>query len=377
VKKFFAFALLVVLVLSMASLSLAAELSSIIGGRYYGYFSTIDGDKGFNPAPGVDAWDTILGATVKEENSFGTSWATIKFIADTWNQKIYHSFGIDNIAGSPLSLGFDSHDSGTANLGQQFMGDLFNDFKADPFFNTCDMAGSFNLKYITDTFEFRGEAKVYDSDGDTDNTIDEGVDKDGNPILVPDQYSEAYALGLIFKTDAGKFYVGAKTQQGVDDPFYIVGGDFKLNDVGLKLDLWLNDSGIANQGEFTNAFWAGGGHQTLQATITYDKITGQLMYSKPEADLDDVIGAGIAYQLTSNWTAGAKYFAVDDSVAEDGFYDVYGMFDVGAWDLKVGVSNAQFPFGHCGDKNEGGNYNSKQAFESEDPFFYVGVHFEF
>ncbi len=375
-KKFFALALLVILVLSMASMSLAAELSSIIGGRYYGYFSTIDGDKGFNPSPGVDAWDTILGATVKEENSFGTSWATIKFIADTWNQKIYHSFGIDNIAGSPLSLGFDSHDSGTTNLGQQFMGDLFNDFKADPFFNTCDMAGSFNLKYVTDTFEFRGEAKVYDPDGDTDNTID--YDDKGNPI--DDGYSEAYALGLIFKTDVGKYFIGAKTQQGVDDPFYIVGGEYKFSeDLKLKVDLWLNKDGIANQGEFQQAFWSNnGGHQTLQATVDYNKFTGQLMFSQPEDDtIDDVYGIGAAYRLTEHWTAGAKYFAVDDAVAEDGFYDVYGMFDVGAWDVKAGVSNAQFPFGHCGDKNEGGNYGSKQAFESEDPFFYIGVHFEF
>ncbi|HYH03293.1 MAG TPA: hypothetical protein VEC37_09340, partial [Bacillota bacterium] len=235
-KKFYALTLAMLLVFSMAAAAMAADYSYIMGGRYYSYFSTIDGDDGFNPAPGVDAWDTILGATVKQNNT----WASIKFIADTWNQKIYHSFGIDNINGSPLSIGFDSHDTGTCNLGQQFMGDLFNDFKADPYFNTCDLAGSFNFKYITDTFEFRGEAKVYDSDGSRPAN---GASED---------ISDAYAAALIFKGDNGKFYVGVHTKDTADsvdsdgkfvkgmvyDPLFVIGADLKLNDIGFKIDFW-------------------------------------------------------------------------------------------------------------------------------------------
>lgn len=377
-KKLIVLALVAAMILCMTSISLGAEFSYSMGGRFYGYFSSIDGDHGFNPSPGVDAWDTILGATVRE----GNSWATIKFIADSWNQKIYHSFGIDNIGGTPWSIGFDSHDTGTTNLGQQFMGDLFNDFKADPLFNTCDMAGSINVKFITDKFEFRGEADVYDADGSTYDRAD------ASNGYYSDDYDERYAVGFIFKNDMGKYYIGGKYDPDYEDPSIILGADLKLNDdLGLKIDLWSFKSGLGNRGEFTQAFWAGGGHQTIQATVTYNKFTGQLMYSKPEIDgLDDVYGIGAAYQI-NKFTVGAKYFAVDDQPVfddqhnivdtEDYFYDVYGMYDVGAWDIKFGVSNAQFPFGQDGDKNEGGNYRDKQATISDDPFFYVGVHFEF
>lgn len=389
-KKFFTMVVVWGLILTMTSIAGAVDFDYSMGGRFYGYVSTIDGDRGFNSSPGVDAWDTILGATLRE----GNTWATIKFIADSWNQKIYHSFGIDNIAGSPLSLGFDSHDSGTTNLGQQFMGDLFNDFKADPLFNTCDMAGSFNLKYITDTFEIRGEADIYDADGSTYDYYDWSD--------IENDYKERYALGFIFKNDLGKYYIGGKYDPKYDDPSIIVGTDLQLTEaLGLKIDFYSFKDGLGNRGEFTNAFWRApkissdgeaswsgrGGHQTLQTTITYNKFTGQLLYSQPEDDdLDDVYGAGLAYQF-NKLTLGAKYFIVDDqvsydknrnpSITDDNFYDVYAMYDVGAWDLKFGVSNAQFAFGQDGDKNEGGNYYDKQATISDDPFFYVGVHFEF
>lgn len=385
-KKFFTMVVVWGLILTMTSIAGAVDFDYSMGGRFYGYFSTIDGDRGFNSSPGVDAWDTILGATLRE----GNTWATIKFIADSWNQKIYHSFGIDNIAGSPLSLGFDSHDNGTTNLGQQFMGDLFNDFKADPLFNTCDMAGSFNLKYITDTFEIRGEAKVYDADGSTYDHYDGWKDAEGNDY--GNDYSERYALGFIFKNDLGKYYIGGKYDPKYDDPSIIVGTDLQLTDaLGLKVDAWSFKSGLGNRGEFSRAFWGSpdAGHQTIQTTVTYNHFTGQLLYSKPENDdLDDVFGAGIAYQI-NKWTLGAKYFLVDDQVSydkdfnesktDDNFYDVYAMYDVGAWDLKFGVSNAQFAFGQDGKYNEGGAGSSMdhQATISDDPFFYVGVHFEF
>lgn len=364
-KKLLILTFVLVMLFSVTSISFGAEYSYIMGGRYYGYFSSIDGDRGFNPAPGVDAWDTILGATVKKDNT----WASIKFIADSWNQKIYHSFGIDNIAGSPLSIGFDSHDSGTANLGQQFMGDLFNDFKADPFFNTCDMAGSFNFKFITDSFEARAETKVYDANGATDNT---SANPDNN-------YAEAYALALIFKNDLGKFYIGGKSVAGVEDPNIIIGTDLQISDaMGLKLDAWANKSGINNQGQFKEAFWGGndGGHTTVQATLTYNQFTGQLMFSQPEADLEDVIGVGASYQI-NKLLVGAKYFVVDEDVYDDGFFDAYGLYNLGAFDVKLGVSNARFPFGHAGDKNEGGNYNDDQAKLEDDAFVYLGFHFEF
>lgn len=397
VKKFFTLVVVSGLILTMTSIAGAVDFDYSMGGRFYGYFSSMDGDRGFNAAPGVDGWDTILGATLRE----GNTWATIKFIADSWNQKIYHSFGIDNIADSPLSIGFDSHDNGTTNLGQQFMGDLFNDFKADPLFNTCDMAGSFNIKYITDTFEIRGEADVYDADGSTYDHVKSGD-------YFSSDYDERYALGFIFKNDLGKYYIGGKFDANdrdpedkgrIDKPSIIVGTDLQLNDaLGLKIDFYSFEDGLGNRGEFTNAFWKAydpttgkwsgrGGHQTLQTTVTYNKFTGQLLYSQPEDDdLDDVYGAGVAYQF-NKLTLGAKYFIVDDqvsydkdrnlSITDDDFYDVYAMYDLGAWDLKFGVSNAQFAFGQDGDKNEGGNYKDHQATISDDPFLYAGVHFEF
>jgi hypothetical protein len=356
------------LVISMVTAALAVEYSYSMGGRFYSYASTIEGDKGFNPSPGVDCWDTILGATVRE----GNTWASIKFIADSWNQKIYHSFGIDNIGGSPLSIGFDSHDTGTANLGQQFIGDLFNDFKADPYFNTCDMAGSVFSKYITDSFEVRAEAQVYDGDGDTDNRVD--YDSLGNPIA--DQFREAYALGIIFKPEWGKVYFGGKHISGRDDSLIILGAEFNISNIGIKLDYWDDQSGLSNQGQFSKAFWNYGGHQTFQGTVSINKFTGQLMYSKPVEALDDVVGIGGAYQI-NRWTVGAKYFKVDEDVSSNNFYDVYGMYKVGAWDLKIGTSNAQFPFGNKAGYNAGGGYNDDQAVENKDGFFYAGVHFEF
>lgn len=368
-KKFYALTLAMLLVFSMAAAAMAVDYSYIMGGRYYAYFSTIDGDRGFNPAPGVDAWNTVLGATVKQKNT----WASIKFIADSWNQKIYHSFGIDNIAGTPWSIGFDSHDSGTTNLGQQFMGDLFNDFKADPYFNTCDMAGSFNVKYITDTFEFRGEAKVYDGDGSTGPYYDENLGR-----YVADEINEMYAAGLVFKNDLGKFYFGGKYTPNAEDPLLIVGADLKLDNIGLKLDFWSDKSGLSNQGDMDTILWGGGGHQTLQATVEIDKLTGQFVYSQLEKDLDDTIGLGVAYKLTDKFTLGTKYFMVDDKSADDGIYDVYAMYDVGAWDIKFGTSNAQYQWGHCGPYNEGSQqYKSSDAIYNDDGFFYVGVHFEF
>jgi hypothetical protein len=385
-KKFLTLSLVCLMVLAVATLAWGAELSSSIGGRFYGYFSSIDGDHGFNPAPGNDCWDTILAGTLKGENG---SWARLSFIASTWEQTINAAFGIDNIADSNWSMHFDTHDTGTTNLGQQFMGDLFNDFKADPYFNTCDMPGSFGVKYISDTLEIRAEAKVYDGNGDTNNTndgkeyIETYEDEDGNEqtrkAIYPDAYTEKFALGLVFKNDACKYYIGAKHVAGMDENLYILGLDTKVGDLGLKLDLWLDKDGLSDQGEFKKAFWSGGGHQTLQATLSYDRMTGQLMYSQPEEDLDDVIGLGLAYRTTPKLTVGAKYFMVDDDVADDGFYDVYGLYNLGAWDIKCGVSNAQFPFGQGGANNVGQDNNpgDGQAFESEDPFFYVGAHFEF
>ncbi|HYH02507.1 MAG TPA: hypothetical protein VEC37_05360, partial [Bacillota bacterium] len=112
--------------------------------------------------------------------------------------------------------------------------------------------------------------------------------------------------------------------------------------------------------------------------ITIDKFTGQFVYSQPEKDLDDAIGIGVAYKVAPKLTVGTKYFTGDElHKADDGIYDVYGIYNVGAWDIKFGASNARNPYGHCGDKNEGGNYSDKQAKYEDDPFFYAGVHFEF
>lgn len=355
---------------SVTSISFGAELSSWMGGRYYSYFTTSDGDKGFNPAPGTDCWDAILYAKVTE----GNTWAGIKFIADTWNQKIFYDFGINNIAGTPWSLGFDTHDTGTANLGQQFMGDLFNDYKADPLFNTCDMGGSVNVKYITDSFEFRGEAYVFDEDGSIPDP-DTKLNVDGSV----EDLNEAYALALIYKMDMGKVYIGSKIKDANDDPLYIVGADFNVNNLGVKFDIWVDESGMAKPGEFASAFWAGSGHTTFQTTLTYNKYTGQLMYSKLEDDqLDDIAGIGLAYALTEKATIGTKYFDCD--AADDGFYDVYGTYDLGAWDLRAGVTNARFPQGNSEGPNSVGGHPSygynDQAVES-DAFCYLGVHFEF
>jgi hypothetical protein len=379
----------------MTSISLGVEYSSVIGGRYYGYFTNIDGDRGFNAGAGNDAWDTILGGTVRKDNS----WATIKFIADSWNQVIAHSFGIDNIAGTPWSFGFDTHDTGTTNLGQQFMGDLFNDFKADPFFNTCDMGGSFNFKYITDSFEFRAEAQVYDADGDTDNENATYLEKnydlvktdpDGNEYIetvtvierIDNDWSEKYTMGFIFKNELGKFYIGGKTTPSKEDAFIILGADLQINDeLGLKLDFWSDESAYSNGGEFANAFWSWQGHNTFQATVTYNDFTGQLVFSQPEAKgRDDIIGIGASYRI-DRWLVGAKYFDVDEIAApeDECFYDIYGMYNVGAWDIKFGTSNAQFAFGQGGKYNEGAieEGSSTQASEADDPFVYAGFHFEF
>jgi hypothetical protein len=386
-KKFLTLAMVVMLVLTMASMAFGVELSSAIGGRFYGYFSSIDGDRGFNTAPENDCWDTILAGTIKGDHN---TWARISFIASSWEQTINHAFGIDNIAGSPWSLGFDTHDTGTTNLGQQYMGDLFNDFKADPLFNSCNMPGSFNVTYITDTFECRGEAQVYDADGSTGK-------KDER-----DSFTERYAGVLIFKTDAGKFYVGdqhkANSTDGKGGDFYIVGFDGKINDIGLKVDFWSDKDAVNERGEFTKAFWGGDGHQTLQTTVNIDKITGQLLYSQPDNDdYDDVIGLGIQYQLTKSLALGAKAFKVDDNLPNnhdaennvdgDKYYDVYADYTVGAWGLKAGVSNAQYLYGQAGPYNAQLPQNSEardkfynrdnSAHYTDDPFFYVGVHFEF
>jgi hypothetical protein len=388
-KKFLTLAMVVMLVLTMAAMAFGVELSSDIGGRFYSYFSSIDGDRGFNPAPENDSWNTILAGTIKGDNN---TWARISFIASTWEQTINHAFGIDNIAGSPWSLGFDTHDTGTTNLGQQYMGDLFNDFKADPLFNSCNMPGSFNVKYVTDTFEYRGEAQVYDGNGSTT-----GDDED---------FTERYANVLIYKTDCGKFYVGNQhktaykyttTVAGVEiekvsksGDFYIVGFEGKINDLGVKVDLWSDKDAINERGEFTQAFWGGGGHQTLQATLNYDKITGQLMYSQPDNDdYDDVVGLGLEYQLTESLAIGAKAFQVDDNLANnydkenseagDQYFDVYADYMVGAWGLKAGVSNAQYLYGQAGPYNAQNDksYPDTKAHYTDDPFVYVGVHFVF
>jgi hypothetical protein len=379
-KKFLTLAMVCLLVLSTGAMVFGVELSSCIGGRFYGYFSSVDGDRGFNPASENDAWDTILAGTIKGDHN---TWARISFIASTWEQTINHAFGIDNIAGSPWSIGFDTHDTGTTNLGQQYMGDLFNDFKADPLFNSCNMPGSFNFKYVTDTFEYRGEAQVYDGNGGNNKEYD-----------AKDSFDERYAGAFIFKTDAGKFYVGDQhksgSKDGISGDFYIVGFEGKINDTGVKVDFWSDKDAINERGEFTKAFWGGGGHQTLQATINIDKITGQLLYSQPDIDkYDDVIGLGAQYQLTKSLALGAKVFKVDENITNnidaenkekgDQYYDVYGLYNVGAWDLKLGVSNAQYLYGQAGPNNAHNNqkYLDTQAHYTDDPFFYVGVHFEF
>jgi hypothetical protein len=383
VKKFLTLSMVGLLLLSTAAVAFSVEFSSSMGGRFYGYFSSADGDHGFNPASENDCWDTILAATVTGKNN---TWARISFIASTWEQTINHAFGIDNIADSPWSIGFDTHDTGTTHLGQQYMGDLFNDFKADPLFNSCNMAGSFNYKYITDTFEYRGEAQVYDGNGGNSKYDD----KDEN-------YVERYANAFIFKSDLGKFYVGDQHKAGSGD-FYIAGFEGKINDIGLKIDFWSDKDAVNERGEFKKAFWGDGGHQTLQTTINIDRITGQLLYSQPDKDeYDDVIGLGIQYQFTENLAIGAKMFMVDEklnrevvNIKTDGsceygsdntdqYYDVYGLYNVGAWDLKFGVSNAQYLYGQAGPNNvhNDKSYPDTGAHYTDDPFVYAGVHFEF
>jgi hypothetical protein len=394
-KKLLALAMVVLLVLSIAVTAFGVEFSSSIGGRFYGYVSSIDGDRGFNPAPENDCWDTVLAGTIKGAHN---TWAQISFIASTWEQTINHAFGMDNIAGSPWSIGFDTHDTGTTNLGQQYMGDLFNDFKADPLFNSCNMPGSFNFKYITDTFEYRGEAQVYDGNGSTKDD-----DQD---------FTERYANVIIFKTDYGKLYMGnqhkteyqIKNSKGIvtdiskGGDFYIVGFDSKINDVDVKIDFWSDKDAINERGEFTRAFWGGQGHRSLQTTLNIAKITGQLLYSQPDNDdYDDVVGLGIQYQFTESLALGAKMFMVDEALnreivgidtennyiygtdSTDQYFDVYGLYNIGAWDLKFGVSNAQYLYGQAGPYNAHNdqNYPDTKAHYADDPFFYVGVHFEF
>jgi hypothetical protein len=410
-KKILTLAVVICLVFATMTMALGdTELSSSIGGRFYGYSSTIKGDHGFNPAPGNDTWDTILAGTVKNDNG---SWAQLSFIASSWEQTVNAAFGFDNIADSNWSMHFDTHDTGTCNLGQQFMGDLFNDFKADPYFNTCDMGGSFGVKYISDNLEFRAEADVYDGNGDTNNYDDgqkvtenvktgfvdtngNGVQDEGEPnVYTPttttngDAYDEKYAAVLIFKNDYGKYYIGAKhkAKQALDDSFYIIGCDTTINDIGLKFDIWSDKAGYSNPGEFSSTFWGGKGCQTAQATISYDKWTGQLMFTKPEADnYDDVFGLGLAYQLTEKLNVGAKYFKVDaDHVvttdgneADDNYYDVYGLYNLGAFDFKLGVSNAAFSYGQGGANNAGQSDNgSNSTYQPDDTFLYAGFHFEF
>jgi hypothetical protein len=353
VKKLLVVLMAVAMTVSVASSAMAADLSYWMGGDFYYFFTTADGDRGFNQSTGTFTVDSLLTARIQE----GNTWAQMWYFSDTWNyadddrdgqgsNNLRYAFGIDNIGGS-TNIGFSTKDTGIANIAQNPLGELFNDFKADPVFNTFDMPGALSLAYNSDSFTLKAEAVVVDDigfawRGKGLNGFNEGD-------------ARKYAVSGAFKFDGGDVHFGYKKAEMKDDALILIGSNFMAGDVAVKLDFYLDEGSLGNFGEVGAA--AG---NSFQGNVAWDRFDVTLFYNMPEADaVDDILGLGFNFKATDKLSVGLKYFDnVTDNIkytpAVDSVYEVYGLYDMGAFDVKFGVVD-DFRL-------------------SDDLFFLVGVH---
>ena len=344
-KKLLVVLMAVAMTVSVASSAMAADLSYWMGGDFYYFFTTADGDRGFNQSTGTFTVDSLLTARIQE----GNTWAQMWYFSDTWNfaddgrtgqasNNLRYAFGIDNIGGS-TNIGFSTKDTGIANIGQNALGELFNDFKADPIFNTYDMPGSLNIAYNSDSFTLKAEAQVMDDLGFAWSGRGLNGYNEGN--------ARKYALSGAVKFDGGDVHFGYKKEEMNDDALILIGSNFMAGDVAVKLDFYMHEGGLTEFGEV-------GAHRgnSFQGNVAWDRFDATLFYNMPEADgVDEILGLGFNYKATDKLGLGLKYF---DNAAADAIYEVYGLYDMGAFDVKFGIVD--------------------DCRVSDDLFFLVGVH---
>ena len=299
--------LAVAMTVTFVSSAMAADLSYWMGGDFYYYFSTQEGTRGLQGAPGIFTVDSILGAQITE----GNTWAKMWYVNDTWNQDaLYYALGVNKIGGV-LDLGFSTKDTGIANIGQNPLGELFNDFKADPMFNTYDMGGAMSAVLNGEDFRVATEYVVVDGWN----------------------YERAAISGAV-KLDGGDVHFGYKRIPGATDSLINLGGSMQVGEAKVTADVMLDDANIGTYGEI--GALAG---TKVQANVAMGQVDTTVFYNFAKNDGEkDMLGLGANFKATEKLTLGAKYFnnaPLEGSQVEK--YEVYGLYDLGAFDIKVGM----------------------------------------
>lgn len=311
--------LAVAMTVAFASSVMAADLSWWMGGDFY-YFYTTE-TKGLQDASGIFTVDSILTAQITE----GNSWAKMWYVNDTWNfsrdgnNSLYYAFGYNKI-GDVLDLGFSTKDTGICNIGQNPLGEFFNDFKADPVFNTYDMPNAASAVINLDNVTLKAEYVTRFANGWND---------------------EAFAFAGIVKIDSGDVHFGYKRLNSGNDAYLMnLGAAFTVGSAAVKVDLYNEPEGQAivwGSAANTGTYGEVGAYTGLsfQANVAFEKFDVTLFYNDADATNDDMLGLGANFKVSDKLTFGAKMF--QDSPNMGDVWEVYGLYDVGAFDIKFGI----------------------------------------
>lgn len=320
-KKLLVVLLTVVMILSLAAIA-SAEVSTWIGGDFYFRYHSVDKawEQGRN-----NFFVGGITALAKKDNTWAKLWINTDIwtsltglpwdsTAPGWGSSMKYAVGVDKIGGI-ASVSFSTKDQDLCNIGQAPLADTFDDFKTDPVFNTYDCSNEMAVVVDTDAFTFKAESVVA-------------------AVTDPTKSGNTYAVNGIFKFEGGKAYLAYKGNiGGVDSTLIDAGCELKLGEMNLKADAWLTAAGGSSTGN------------TVQGSVAMGAWDATLsVYLPPSGGGDSIIGVGGNYKL-DKLTLGAKYFTYTDAV-----YEIYGTYNVGAFDLRVGYVEPGAGIADCPDR---------------------------
>jgi len=321
-KKLLVVLLAAVMVLSLAAVAMAADVSTWMGGDLFFKYNSVA--KGW-----VNDDNTFTVGNITAKVSKDNTWAKTFLNIDTWqgtpiNGGLHYAFGVDKLGGM-VSLSFSTKDQDICNIGQVPMMDLFDDFKGDPYFDTYSFGNSAAMVIDSDTFTVKAEA-----------------------VIIGAAVENAYAIDAIYKFDGGKAYVawqgnrchydGGSWGGEAGSRLIDAGTEFKLGDLGIKADLWMNTvAGTATSNVF-------------QGNVASGPWDATLVYVMPNGG-NGVFGVGGNYKVGENLTVGAKYMAYNPNAQ----YELLATYQYGVLGLRVG-------------------YINPGTGSSDDNYFVLGVH---
>ncbi|HEX2955174.1 MAG TPA: hypothetical protein VHR47_14500 [Bacillota bacterium] len=330
-KKTLSLLLAIVFTLSVASATVAADLSYWYGGDFFFYFDSQE--KGLIESGG----SFMVGQSAMVKVTSGNTYAQAWLNEDKWrtpNGMWRYAFGWNKI-GDVLDIGFSSKDTSTINIGQALLTSTFNSFHADPVFNSCDLDWGANAVLTVGNFAIKTEYCLHPEDGMHDSNSGLGTPRG------------EYGVAFVAKLDSGDIHLGYKSVPQVmadDKTLVLLGGSFNIGEANLKVDIWKDKLGAGNYSNDDDdigivAPGTGASGKGVQANFGIDKVDVTLLCWLPDTDnIENVLGVGANYKFTDKFTLGGKFLTHTNTLNKNA-WEAYGLYNVGAFDVKFGAMN--------------------------------------